>query len=97
MAALSNQPDNPQFLSPVGFNFSIQKLPTVNYFVQSVNMPGVQLGETPLNTPFHIIPTPGDHITYGELAVSFKVDEDMKNFISQHHFQILILMQEQLI
>jgi len=86
MAALSNQPDNPQFLSPVGFNFSIQKLPTVNYFVQSVNMPGVQLGETPLNTPFHIIPTPGDHITYGELAISFKVDEDMKNFIQLYNW-----------
>lgn len=86
MAALSNQPVNTNFLSPVGFNFSIQKLPTVNYFVQSVNMPGVQLGETPLNTPFHIVPTPGDHITYGELAITFKVDEDMKNFIELYNW-----------
>jgi len=86
MAAISNQPINTNFLSPVGFNFSIQKLPTVNYFVQSVNMPCVQLGETPLNTPFHIVPTPGDHITYGELAVTFKIDEDMKNFIELYNW-----------
>ena len=86
MAAITNQPDNPQFLSPVGFNFIIRKLPNVNYFVQAVNMPGVQLGETPLNTPFHIIPTPGDHITYGEMAVTFKVDEDMKNYIELYNW-----------
>jgi len=86
MAAITNQPDNPQFLSPVGFNFNIQKLPHVNYFVQAVNMPGVQLGETPLNTPFHIIPTPGDHITYGEMAVTFKVDEDMENYIELYNW-----------
>lgn len=86
MAAITNQPDNPQFLSPVGFNFIIRKLPNVNYFVQAVNMPGVQLGETPLNTPFHIIPTPGDHITYGEMAVTFKVDEDLENYIELYNW-----------
>ena len=86
MAAITNQPTNPQFLSPVGFNFNIRKLPNVNYFVQAVNLPGVQLGETPLNTPFHIIPTPGDHITYGEMAVTFKVDEDMENYIELYNW-----------
>ena len=86
MAAITNQPTNPQFLSPVGFNFNIRKLPNVNYFVQAVNLPGVQLGETPLNTPFHIIPTPGDHITYGEMAVTLKVDEDMENYIEIYNW-----------
>ena len=47
MAVLQDQPTNPQFLSPVGFNFNIRKLPNTNYFVQAVNLPGVQLGETP--------------------------------------------------
>ena len=41
--ALSDQPDNTQFLSPLGFNFGIKKLPTTNYFVQSMNVP-VRLG-----------------------------------------------------
>ena len=82
MAVLNNQPTNPQFLSPVGFNFNIRKLPNTNYFVQAANLPGVQLGETPLATPFHQIPTPGDRVTYGELAITFKVDENMKTILN---------------
>ena len=86
MAVLNNQPTNPQFLSPVGFNFNIRKLPNTNYFVQAVNLPGVQLGETPLATPFHQIPTPGDRVTYGELAITFKVDENMENYIELYNW-----------
>ena len=86
MAALTNQPTNPQFLSPVGFNFAIRKLPNVNYFVQAVNIPGVQLGETVLTTPFLNIPTPGDRLTYGELTITFKVDENLENFIELYNW-----------
>ena len=85
MAVLQDQPTNPQFLSPVGFNFNIRKLPNTNYFVQAANLPGVQLGETPLATPFHQIPTPGDRVTYGELAITFKVDENMENYIELYN------------
>jgi hypothetical protein len=86
MAALTNQPTNPQFLSPVGFNFSIRKIPNVNYFVQAVNLPGVQLGEAEFPTPFRQIPLPGDHLTYGELALTFKVDENMENYIELYNW-----------
>ena len=81
MAALTTQPSNPQFLSPVGFDFRIRKLPNVNYFVQSVNIPGVQLGETEFPSPFISIPIQGDHMRFGDLQISFKVDENMENFI----------------
>ena len=81
MAALTTQPTNPQFLSPLGFDFRIRKLPNVNYFVQSINLPGVQLGEAVLPTPFIAIPIPGDHMTFGELTVTFRVDENMENYI----------------
>jgi len=86
MAALSNQPTNPQFLSPVGFNFNIRKLPNTNYFVQAANLPGVQLGETILPTPFHSVQIPGDRITYGEFAITFKVDENMENYIELYNW-----------
>ena len=86
MAVLTNQPDNPQFLSPVGFDFRIRKLPNVNYFVQAVNIPGVQLGETVLTTPFHNVPLPGDRLTYGEMALTFKVDENMENYVELYNW-----------
>ena len=81
MAALTTQPTNPQFLSPVGFDFRIRKLPTTNYFVQSVNLPGVQLGEAVLPTPFINIPIPGEHMMFGDLMLTFRVDENMENYI----------------
>jgi len=81
MSVLSNQPSNPQFLSPVGFNFAIRKLPNVNYFAQSINLPGVQLGETIMPTPFIAVPVPGDHMQFGDMSITFKVDENMDNYI----------------
>ena len=86
MAILSTQPTNPQFLSPVGFNFTIKKLPNVNYFAQSVNLPGVQVGNADLATPFKRIPIPGDEMTIGDLSVTFKVDEDMENYIEIYNW-----------
>lgn len=35
--------------------------------------------ETP--TPFVALPEPGDHITYEELSIDFKVDENLQNWI----------------
>ena len=81
MAALTTQPTNPQFLSPLGFDFRIRKLPNVNYFVQSVNLPGVQLGEANLPTPFINVPIPGDHMAFGDLVLAFRVDENMENYV----------------
>ena len=79
--ALRDQPDNTQFLSPLGFNFSIKKLPNTNYFVQAVNVPTVQMGDAVMPTPFVNIPTIGDRMAFAEFQLSFKVDEDMKNYI----------------
>lgn len=75
------QPLNKNFLSQVGFQFSIKKLPTVNFFVQSVNLPGIEMANPYQDTPFISIPIPGDHVKYNDLTVTFKVDEDMNNYI----------------
>ena len=81
MTAISTQPSNPSFLSPLGFKLQIKKLPTVNYFIQSVNIPSVSLGTADAETPFVKIPFPGTKLTFGNLQVTFKVDEDMKNYM----------------
>jgi len=86
--ALNDQPDNPNFLSPLGFNFGIKKLPNTNYFVQSVNVPSVQMGDAIMPTPFVNIPTIGDRITYAEFQVSFKVDEDLRNYIELYDWMV---------
>jgi len=79
--ANASLPLNKNFLTQVGFQFSIKKLPNVNFFVQSVNLPGVEMGNPYQDTPFINIPIPGDHVKYNDLTVTFKVDEDLSNYI----------------
>ena len=80
MSAITNLPDNYNLLSPIAFKFQIRKLPTVSYFCQSANIPGVTLGETIRSTPFIDYPIPGDKITYDDISIIFLVDEDMANY-----------------
>ena len=90
MSVLDNQPTNKNFLSPNGFKFSIKKSPNVNFFVQSVNLPTFSLGTVDVENPFIKIPFPGDKLTYGQLDVTFKVDEDLTNYIEIYNWLVAI-------
>lgn len=81
MSVLDNQPVNQSFLSPLGFKLQIKKTPHVNYFVQKVTIPSVSLGTADIDSPFTKIPFPGTKLTFGNLQVTFKVDEDMANYL----------------
>jgi len=72
---------NNNMLSPVGFSFQIKKTPNINFFVQSVTLPGITLGQIDVPNQLKVVPVPGDHITYGDLDVTFKINEDMSNYL----------------
>jgi hypothetical protein len=76
-----NEPTNKNFLSPLGFDFRIKKLPTTNFFVTRTTIPGISLGVVESPTPFVKLPIPGDKIVFNDLQVTFKIDEDMKNYL----------------
>lgn len=86
MSALDNQPENFNFLSPFSFKFQIKKTPYLNFFVQSVNIPGISMPAPEQPNPFVGIPLPGDHLTYDELLIQFKVDEELKNYLELHNW-----------
>ena len=73
-------PSNINPLSPNGFMFSIQKLPELNFFAQSVNLPGITLGSPEYGNPFQVQPIPGESLTYDQLTVQFLIDENMTNY-----------------
>ena len=81
MSAISNQPSNKNFLSPLGFKFFIKKTPNINWFIQAVNLPTVALPDLTIATPFINVPVPGDRVQFSNLEVTFRVDEDMQNYI----------------
>lgn len=80
MTTITHIPSNLNPLSPNGFNFSLTKIPNVTFFCQSVNLPGITLGDPAFSTPFATAPVPGDHLTYDVLNVQFLIDEKMLNY-----------------
>jgi len=80
MIESKGQPKNINFLSASGFHFTILELPHVDYFCQSCNIPGLNLGVAEEYTPFAKIPWQGD-LVFEDLMISFKVDEDLKNYL----------------
>lgn len=80
MSALDNQPLNKNFLSPFGYKFFIKKTPNVNWFIQSINLPGISLARTDVSNPFIAFPVGGDHLKFENLNVTFRVDEDLANY-----------------
>lgn len=74
-------PSNQNFLGKNGFQFSIHKLPNTNFFVESCNIPGISIDPVFIGTPLVNLPFSGDHITYQELTITFKVDEDLGAYI----------------
>lgn len=86
MTCSVNQPQNLNFLSPIKFQFSVDKIPGVNFFCQSVSMPNVTIGQSDVGTPFIKLPLPGDHIDYSELLITFLIDENMSNYIEMYNW-----------
>lgn len=70
------------FLSGINFKFAIDRLPNLEYYAQSVNIPSTQLGVTnSFPIPFGQNPMHGDKIEYAPLTVSVRLDEDMDMYL----------------
>ena len=90
MTAVNNTPTNKNFLAPTGFNFLIQKIPNVNYFCTSANIPDISLNVNESSTPLTNLKEPGDKISFSDLQIVFQVDEDMVNFKEIYDWMISI-------
>lgn len=80
MSLVNNQPVNNNFLSPLGYKFHIDRMPTFNFFVQAVKVPNINLPAALQTTPFSVMPFPGDHLQFGTLDVTFKMDEALLTY-----------------
>lgn len=84
MTAIDNTPSNKNFLNPLNFVFRVKRSPHVNFFTQELNIPSISLINTVQTNPFVDIPRPGDHISYGDFSLKFKVDESLENYFEIH-------------
>jgi hypothetical protein len=82
MSAVGNTPTNLNFLSPLNFTFFVRKCPHVNFFCQAVNIPGFGAPTTPQQgSPFITFSQTYDHLEFNDLVCTFKVHEDMMNYL----------------
>ena len=85
-SAFDNQIQNRNFLSPVGFRFSLAKYPKINFFVTSARLPEITLGTAIQPSYLKDLDVPGDKLVYGDFNLRFYVDESMENYMIIHNW-----------
>jgi hypothetical protein len=85
-SAFSNQIQNRNFLSPVGFKFTLAKYPKVSFFCNSSRIPEITLGTAIQPSYLKDLDVPGEKLTYGDLTISFLVDESLENYMAVHNW-----------
>jgi hypothetical protein len=82
----ANQIQNRNFLSPVGFKFTLAKEPKIAFMCNSARIPEISLGIAKQPSYLKIIDVPGEILTYGDLVLKFLVDENMENYMAIHNW-----------
>ena len=77
----TNQLKNRNFLSSIGFKFTLSRAKQVSFFSNSVNIPGVSLGVAEQPTFLKNIDLPGDKMYFEDFVLRFIVDEDLENYM----------------
>lgn len=68
------------FLSPVGFRFSIKRLPNVSFFVQAAQIPGLSMQSNDMATPFKTLHWAGDKLDFQDFSITVRLDEYMESY-----------------
>ena len=84
--AFASQIQNRNFLSPVGFKFTLSKEPKAAFFCNSAKIPEITLGTELQPTYLKDLDIPGNKILYQDLSIRFLVDENMQNYMSIHNW-----------
>ena len=77
MSAITRTPANTNLLQPSKFILAFNRLPTIQYFCQEANLPGITVGSVEYNTPLVDIHVVGNKLNYSEFTVKFMVDEQI--------------------
>lgn len=90
MSALTRSPENTNLLQPTKFLLTFNRIGTVQYFCQAVNIPSIKLGEVVRATPFLDMHSPGTKLDYSLLDIEFIVDEELQTWKNLYNWFISI-------
>ena len=86
--AFDKQIGNRNFLSPVGFKFTLAKEPKVAFFCNSARIPEISLGTAIQPAYLKDVDVPGDKLSYGDFSLRFLVDENLTNYMAIHNWML---------
>lgn len=84
MSAFTRTPESTGLLQPTKFLLTFDRIKTVQFYCQSVNLPGINLGQAPINAPMLDMFAPGNKITYNPLNIHFLVDAKLESWQELH-------------
>ena len=85
---IDRTPSKFDYASPIQFRFKMTKLPQVEFFVQTANIPGITLDEVQQPTRLKAIALPGSTLSFASLELSFLVDENLNNYKELHDWLV---------
>ena len=85
---IDRTPTKFDYASPIQFRFKMTKLPQVEFFVQTANIPGITLDEVQQPTRLKAIALPGSTLSFASLELSFLVDENLNNYKELHDWLV---------
>lgn len=74
-------PSTLNLLSGNAFDFTAGLFPQIEFFVQKVSLPGLSTQPVKFPNPFAPMYNPGDNPVFDDLVVTFKVNENMDNWL----------------
>lgn len=81
MSGFKGQIENRNFLSSIGFRFTLNRAPKVSFFSNTANIPSITLGVTEQPNYLNNVPIPGDKMEFEDFTLRFLVDENLENYM----------------
>jgi hypothetical protein len=70
----------PNYFSPLEFKILVKRLPNVEFFTQRTVIPSINVTPVQQPTRFNPVYRTSDNVNYGNLDLTFIIDENMRNY-----------------
>jgi hypothetical protein len=81
MPATDKNPISINLQSPTNFKFALKRAPSLSYWCQTFDVPGISCPPARSPSPSLSVPFIGDHLVFAPLHLTFKVDDDLQNWL----------------
>lgn len=85
---MTPNPVNKSFLSNNKYQFVIDRLPNLVFFLQSITLPSMTLGTVVTANPYVQLQTPSNLISFSTLTLNYIVDENMESWFEIYNWMI---------